>query len=135
MWCYHSSNIRHHIIHIILLILVYYLQFDGSNRSRQLLKFDWKWGRQKWSWWYIGLETQGWVVSHGSKYPLLLLALCLKKRSSTKCFYLFMIFSVIRPDTDKLKSKAKCYISCADLASLCIPFLDVGKGNKLNLTM
>ena len=45
---------------------------------------------------------------------------------------LFFYIFVIRLDNDKLKSKAKCYISCADLASLCIQFLDVGKGNKLN---
>ena len=42
------------------------------------------------------------------------------------------VFFVIRLDNDKLKSKAKSYISCDDLASLCIHFLDVGKGNKLN---
>lgn len=33
---------------------------------------------------------------------------------------------------DKLKSKVKCSISRADLASLCIASLDVGRGEKLN---
>ena len=45
---------------------------------------------------------------------------------------LFFYIFVIRLDNNKLKSKAKSYISCDDLASLCIQFLDVGKGKKLN---
>ena len=43
------------------------------------------------------------------------------------------MFFVIRLDTDKLKSKAKFCMSCADIASMCIPFVDMGTGERLNL--
>ena len=45
---------------------------------------------------------------------------------------LFFYIFVIRLDNDNPKSKAKSYISCDDLVSLCIQFLNVGKGMKLS---